>query len=127
MYGGEHVIANYSFRNYDGILKVVALPWHECHFQVGSESEFTVLCREAFAEYLAFLYALAFADERLYYRLENGTMLLVEPDSKKYVERGRFRQPDRSGSPAWTHPVIANGKLYLRDQDVLLCYDIKAK
>jgi hypothetical protein len=41
-------------------------------------------------------------------------------------ERGRFRQPDRSRAQAWPHPVLANGKLYLRDQDVLLCYDVKA-
>jgi len=34
-------------------------------------------------------------------------------------------RPDRSEHDAWTHPVIANGKLYLRDQDVLLCYDVK--
>ena len=54
-------------------------------------------------------------------------MLLVEPNAKEYVERGRFEQPDRSQQAAWSHPVIANGKLYLRDQDVLLCYDIKAK
>jgi len=31
-----------------------------------------------------------------------------------------------SEQPAWTHPVIANGKLYLRDQDLLFCYDVKA-
>jgi outer membrane protein assembly factor BamB len=66
------------------------------------------------------------ADGRLYYRTEKGTMLLIEPNPKQYVERGRFEQPDRSQQPAWTHPVIANGKLYLRDQDVLLCYDVKA-
>jgi len=54
-------------------------------------------------------------------------MLLIEPNPKQYVERGRFDQPDRSQQPAWTHPVIANGKLYLRDQDVLLCYDVKAQ
>jgi alcohol dehydrogenase (cytochrome c) len=42
------------------------------------------------------------------------------------IERGRFEQPDRSNSPAWSHSVIANGKLYIRDQDLLLCYDIKA-
>jgi alcohol dehydrogenase (cytochrome c) len=70
--------------------------------------------------------SVAFADGRLYYRLEDGTMLLIEPNREKYVERGRFEQPDRSKSPAWAHPVIANGKLYLRDQDLLLCYDIKA-
>jgi len=71
--------------------------------------------------------SLALADGRLYYRTEGGPMLLIEPNPKQYVERGRFEQPDRSESPAWPHPVIANGKLYLRDQDVLLCYDVKAK
>jgi outer membrane protein assembly factor BamB len=71
--------------------------------------------------------SVAFADGRLYYRTENGTMLLIEPNPKRYIERGRFRQPDRSEEPAWPHPVIANGKLYLRDQDLLLCYDVKAR
>jgi outer membrane protein assembly factor BamB len=71
--------------------------------------------------------SVALADGRMYYRTENGTMLLIEPSPKQYVERGRFQQPDRSGKPAWAHPVLANGKLYLRDQDVLLCYDVKAK
>jgi outer membrane protein assembly factor BamB len=71
--------------------------------------------------------SVALADGRLYYRTEKGTMLLIEPNPKEYLERGRFDQPDRSESPAWTHPVIANGKLYLRDQDLLLCYDVKAK
>jgi outer membrane protein assembly factor BamB len=71
--------------------------------------------------------SIALADGRLYYRTENGTMLLIEPSSKQYVERGRFEQPDRSEAPAWPHPVIANGKLYIRDQDLLLCYDVRAK
>lgn len=71
--------------------------------------------------------SVALADERLYYRTEEGTMLLIEPNTKQYLERGRFEQPDRSRKPAWAHPVIANGKLYLRDQDMLLCYDIQAK
>jgi outer membrane protein assembly factor BamB len=67
------------------------------------------------------------ADGRLYYLTEKGAMLLIEPNPKQYVERGRFDQPDRGQQPAWTHPVIANGKLYLRDQDALLCYDVKAR
>jgi outer membrane protein assembly factor BamB len=71
--------------------------------------------------------SVALADGRLYYRHEDGTMTLLEPSPKEYLERGRFKQPDRSGKNAWPHPVIANGKLYLRDQDVLLCYDVKAK
>ena len=71
--------------------------------------------------------SVALADGRLYYRVENGTMLLIAPSKKEYVERGRFEQPDRTRLPAWSHPVVANGKLYLRDQDVLFCYDVRAK
>jgi outer membrane protein assembly factor BamB len=71
--------------------------------------------------------SVALADGRLYYRTETGPVLLIEPNPKEYVERGRFTQPDRSKSPAWAHPVVANGKLYIRDQDALLCYDVKAK
>jgi outer membrane protein assembly factor BamB len=71
--------------------------------------------------------SVALADGRIYYRQENGTMILFEPSPKEYVERGRFEQPDRTSKPAWPHPVVANGKLYLRDQDVLFCYDVKAK
>jgi outer membrane protein assembly factor BamB len=71
--------------------------------------------------------SLVMADERLYLRTERGAMILIEPNRERYVERGRFEQPDRSREPAWTHPIIANGKLYVRDQDVLFCYDIKQK
>ncbi|HOW69816.1 MAG TPA: PQQ-binding-like beta-propeller repeat protein [Phycisphaerae bacterium] len=67
------------------------------------------------------------ADGRLYYRHEKGTMTLIEPNPKEYVERGRFEQPDRTKAPAWTHPVVANGRLYLRDQDMLFVYDVKAQ
>ena len=70
--------------------------------------------------------SVAFADGRLYYRTEDGTVLLVEPNRNEFVERGRIEQPERTRQPAWTHPVVANGKLYIRDQDLLLCYDIKA-
>jgi outer membrane protein assembly factor BamB len=71
--------------------------------------------------------SVALADGRLYYRTEKGAMLLIEPNPKQYIERGRFDQPDRSKQLAWAHPVIANGKMYLRDQDLLLCYDVKAR
>ena len=71
--------------------------------------------------------SVAVADGRLYYRTEDGTVLLIEPSAKEYLERGRFLQPDRTRPPAWAHPVIANGKLYIRDQDALFCYDVKAR
>ncbi|MCO6436874.1 MAG: PQQ-binding-like beta-propeller repeat protein [Phycisphaerae bacterium] len=71
--------------------------------------------------------SLLLADGRLYLRSEEGEMVLIEPSREGLIERGRFDQPDRSSSPAWAHPIIANGKLYIRDQHLLLCYDVKAK
>ena len=71
--------------------------------------------------------SLGYADGRIYYRAEDGALLLIEPSPAEYRERGRFDQPERSAKPAWAHPVIANGKLYIRDHDLLFCYDVKAK
>ena len=73
--------------------------------------------------------SVTYADGHLFYRNEGGkgTIFLIEANPKEYVEKGRFDQPDRSKVNAWPHPVIANGKLYIRDQDVLLCYDIAQK
>lgn len=71
--------------------------------------------------------SLALADGRLYYRTEAGPVDLTEPSREKDIERGRFEQPDRASQPGGAHPVVPNGKLYIRDQDALLCYDVKAK
>ncbi|HTU16614.1 MAG TPA: PQQ-binding-like beta-propeller repeat protein [Gemmataceae bacterium] len=71
--------------------------------------------------------SVAAADGRLYVRSENGEVALVEATPAAYKETGRFTQPDRSDKKAWPHPVIAGGRLYLRDQGVLLCYDVKQK
>jgi outer membrane protein assembly factor BamB len=73
--------------------------------------------------------SVVYADGRLYCRNEAGagTVYLIDASPKGYVEHGRFDPPERTTEPAWTHLVIANGKMYLRDQDTLLCYDVKAK
>jgi outer membrane protein assembly factor BamB len=72
--------------------------------------------------------SICYADGRLYVRSHtSGDVFLVEANPKEYVERGRFKQPDRSKTPAWPHPVVANGGLYLRDMDVLLCYNVAKK
>jgi len=78
--------------------------------------------------------SIAFADGMLYCREEagnsksvKGTVALLEATPQGFVEKGRFDPPDRSDKNSWSHPVIAGGKLYLRDQEVLLCYDVKAK
>ncbi|HEY7153918.1 MAG TPA: PQQ-binding-like beta-propeller repeat protein [Gemmataceae bacterium] len=71
--------------------------------------------------------SIAAADGRLYVRSEKGPVALVEATPSGYKEISRFDQPDRSDKPSWPHPVIASGRLYLRDQGVLLCYDVKER
>jgi outer membrane protein assembly factor BamB len=58
--------------------------------------------------------SLTLADGRLYLRTERGAAVLIEPNREKFVERGRFEQPDRTRDPAWAHPVIANGRMSAR-------------
>jgi hypothetical protein len=73
--------------------------------------------------------AITAADGHLYLRSERGkgSVVLIEATPTGFNEKGRFDQPDRSKQQSWPHPVIANGMLYLRDQDLLLCYDVKGK
>jgi len=70
--------------------------------------------------------SITYADGLLYCRCEDGPVALVEATPAGYQERGRFSQPERSNKKAWPHPVIAGGRLYLRDQSLLLAYDISA-
>jgi len=69
--------------------------------------------------------SLTCADGMLYARSEDGTVSLVEATPLGFKLHGRFKEPERSDDPSWPHPVVANGRLYLRDQDKLFCYDVK--
>ena len=69
--------------------------------------------------------AVAFADGKLYMRYQNGLMLLVDASPDGYVERGSFEIPDVD-DPSWSHPVILDGRLYLREQDRIFVYDVSA-
>ncbi len=72
--------------------------------------------------------SIVYADGHLYLRTEGkGTVVLIEATTKGFIEKGRFEQPDRSQMRSWAHPLVIGGNLYLRDQDVLLCYDVKKK
>jgi len=73
--------------------------------------------------------SIAYADGHLYLRQEDGkgTVALIEASPTGYKEHGRFDPPGRSDKNSWSHPVVAGGKLYLRDQETLLCYDLKGK
>lgn len=66
------------------------------------------------------------ADRRLYIRYADGTMTLAKAASDEFEEVGHFEIPDNSGRPSWAHPVILDGKLYLREGDKIYCYDISA-
>ncbi|HEU0040160.1 MAG TPA: serine/threonine protein kinase, partial [Verrucomicrobiae bacterium] len=73
-----------------------------------------------------------FADNRLYLHGENGDVAIIEPSSEAYREKGRFTPPEQPKrvnqmEKAWAYPVIANGRLYIRDVGSLWCYGIKVE
>ena len=75
--------------------------------------------------------AITCADGMLFcYSEDKGTVVLVPASPTGWEEKGRFTIPKHSDQRSrrggvWTHPVVANGKLYLRDQELLFCYDVK--
>ena len=53
----------------------------------------------------------------------------MEATPEAYREKGRFKPtdiPDRGSSKSWAYPVIADGRLYIRDIGTLWCYDVRA-
>ena len=79
--------------------------------------------------------SVAAADGMLYLHLIDGTFVLVEASPEGYREKGRFMpatppkhaKNGEFAEGAFAYPVIANGRLYIRDLDTLWAYDIKAK
>ena len=76
--------------------------------------------------------AIAYADGMLYCLAENnGMLMLIEASPKGWKVHGRFKLDPQSTRRSdegriWTHPVITDGRLYLRDQELLFCYDVKS-
>lgn len=66
------------------------------------------------------------ADGHLYIRWTCGTVALVPASPDGYREQSTFRTPGSGDRPSWSHPVIADGRLYLREGDTILCYDVTA-
>ncbi|MBL9168500.1 MAG: PQQ-like beta-propeller repeat protein [Verrucomicrobiales bacterium] len=116
-HGGVILVGDHVYGHSDGA------GWTCQDFKTGAE----VWSSKAFGKG-----AVSFADGRLYCLEEgSGTLVLAEASPKKWTEHGRFtldpqttlRKPQ---GRIWTHPVISNGKLYLRDQELIYCYDVKA-
>ncbi|MDG2185767.1 MAG: PQQ-binding-like beta-propeller repeat protein [Mariniblastus sp.] len=70
--------------------------------------------------------AIVAADGGIYFRYQDGTMALIEANSREYKSKGEFRIATVNGN-SWSHPVIVDKKLILRDQDDLHCYDLESK
>jgi outer membrane protein assembly factor BamB len=68
--------------------------------------------------------AVTYADGHLYFRYDNGWVALVEANPTRYRETGAFKIPNSTHN-SWPHPVVVGGHLYLREQDMLWCYDVK--
>ena len=68
--------------------------------------------------------AVVYADGHLIYRYQSGHVVLIEANPKEYVQKGVFELPEVI-KESWPHPAIADGMLYLRENDNLWVYDLK--
>jgi outer membrane protein assembly factor BamB len=70
------------------------------------------------------------ADGRLYVLSDEGTAAMLDASPKGYKVISQFKLPKlsehrKSRGGVWTHPSLSNGKLYLRDQELVFCYQVK--
>src|SRR5262245_12217234 len=70
--------------------------------------------------------SVAYADKHLYVLGEDAILALVEARSDEYREVSRFSLK-QSRYPTWAPPVIADGRLYVRNQDSVMAFDVRAK
>ncbi|MGK0188031.1 MAG: outer membrane protein assembly factor BamB [Verrucomicrobiales bacterium] len=68
--------------------------------------------------------AVVAADGHLIFRYQSGEVVLIEATKEAYRIKGSFK-PAFKDRESWAHPVVANGRLYLREQDKLMCYDLR--
>ncbi|MES1213125.1 MAG: PQQ-binding-like beta-propeller repeat protein [Singulisphaera sp.] len=109
-HGGYVVVDGYLYGCDDpGILTCLDLKTGEVKWADRSSGKCSLVC----------------VDGLLYCRSEAGLVSLVAAKPSGFELHGRFEQPERSDAPSWPHPVVADGRLYLRDQDKLLVYDVR--
>jgi outer membrane protein assembly factor BamB len=71
--------------------------------------------------------SLTYADGMLYCLEERGTMALVEATPREHRLISSFRLPKGGAGPYWAHPVVCDGRLYVRHADKLFAYDIRGR
>ena len=69
--------------------------------------------------------SVVYADGHLIFRYDRGEVILLEATPEAMRIKGRFT-PVKGQGPAWAHPAIHQGRLYLRHGDKLACYDLRA-
>lgn len=107
-HGGMLVLNGFLYGADDGVLKCIELKSGDVQWQDRSVGKGAVV----------------YADGQIILRSENGPVAMFKATPGSYEETGRF-EPSRSDKPAWPHPVVANGCLFLRDMDQLHCYKLK--
>jgi len=70
--------------------------------------------------------AITYADGRLYILSEDNVVGLADVNASGYREVGRFQIADQ-GLPSWAHPVVSGKRLFVRNQNVLAAYDVRAR
>ena len=107
-HGGAVRIGDYVYSNGGGTLLCVNFRTGEIAWEARSVGKGSLIA----------------ADGMLYVFSENHQVALAEANPEEYIERGRFRV-EGHGRPSWAHPVVAGGRLYLRDQGSLTAYNLK--
>jgi outer membrane protein assembly factor BamB len=70
--------------------------------------------------------SMVFADDRMYLYSEQGVVGLAEANPTGYKEHGRF-QIETGAAPTWSHPIVSNGRLFIRDQDNIYAFDVRQR
>jgi outer membrane protein assembly factor BamB len=110
-HGGAVAIGDYIYGNFDSGIMCIEIKTGKIVWQDRGAGKGSLIA----------------ADGMLFCRGESGTIALAEASSEGYKEHGRFEQPERSKFPAWPNPVVYGGKMYIRDGDILLCYNVSGK
>ena len=71
--------------------------------------------------------AVTYADGHLVFRYQSGEVALIEATPSAYRLKGSFKPAYIGKNPCWAQPVITGGRMYLRDQDKQMCYDVREK
>ena len=98
---------------------------------VYASSSSTLVCvdlktgKEMWKERSAGKGSIVVVNDKIILRAESGPIALVELNPNAYKQISKFNQPDRSRARAWSHPVVSDGVLYIKDQNLLLAYDLR--